>query len=93
MGSAVSNIFRLGLKELRSLYADPVLLILMLYTFTVAIYEVAQNVRMEVEDAAIAIVDEDHSQLSHRLADAFLMPQFKPAVEIPAGAVRELRIG
>ncbi|HNB26311.1 MAG TPA: hypothetical protein PLR41_05080, partial [Alphaproteobacteria bacterium] len=68
MGSAFSNIFRLGLKELRSLYADPVLLILMLYTFTVAIYEVAQNVRMEVEDAAIAIVDEDHSQLSHRLA-------------------------
>ena len=87
MGSTLTNIFRLGLKELRSLYADPVLLILMLYTFTVAIYEVAQNVRMEVEDAAIAIVDEDHSQLSHRLADAFLMPQFKPAVEIPAGHV------
>ena len=87
MGSAFSNIFRLGLKELRSLYADPVLLILMLYTFTVAIYEVAQNVRMEVEDAAIAIVDEDHSQLSHRLADAFLMPQFKPAVEIAASHV------
>ncbi len=87
MGSALSNIFRLGLKELRSLYADPVLLILMLYTFTVAIYEVAQNVRMEVEDAAIAIVDEDHSQLSHRLADAFLMPQFKPAVEIAASHV------
>ena len=87
MGSALSNIFRLGLKELRSLYADPVLLILMLYTFTVAIYEVAQNVRMEVEDAAIAIVDEDHSQLSHRLADAFLMPQFKPAVEIAADHV------
>ena len=87
MGSTLTNIFRLGLKELRSLYADPVLLILMLYTFTVAIYEVAQNVRMEVEDAAIAIVDEDHSQLSHRLADAFLMPQFKPAVEIAAGHV------
>ena len=87
MGSTLTNIFRLGLKELRSLYADPVLLILMLYTFTVAIYEVAQNVRMEVEDAAIAIVDEDHSQLSHRLADAFLMPQFKPAVEIAASHV------
>jgi ABC-2 type transport system permease protein len=85
--TAPGNIFRLGIKELRSLYADPVLLILMLYTFTVAIYEVAQNVRMEVEDAAIAVVDEDGSQLSRRLADAFLPPQFKPAAPIEAHRV------
>jgi ABC-2 type transport system permease protein len=87
MPRILSNIFRLGVKELRSLYADPVLLILMLYTFTVAIYEVAQNVRLEVEDAAIAIVDEDRSQLSHRLADAFLPPQFKAPIEIGAADV------
>lgn len=87
MGRIFGNILRLGLKELRSLYADPVLMILMLYTFTLAIYEVAQNVRMEVEDAAIAIVDEDQSQLSHRLADAFLPPQFKPPMEITAEQV------
>lgn len=87
MRRMAGNILRLGIKELRSLYADPVLLILMLYTFTLAVYQVAQNVRMEVEDAAIAIVDEDHSQLSHRLADAFLPPQFKAPVEIDAAAV------
>ena len=87
MQRMIGNILRLGIKELRSLYADPVLLILMLYTFTLAIYQVAQNVRMEVEDAAIAIVDEDRSQLSYRLADAFLPPQFKMPVEIGASEV------
>lgn len=87
MRRMIGNILRLGIKELRSLYADPVLLILMLYTFTLAIYQVAQNVRMEVEDAAIAIVDEDRSQLSYRLADAFLPPQFKTPVEIGAAQV------
>ena len=82
-----ANILRLGVKELRSLYADPVLLLLMLYVFTVAIYQVTQNVRMEVTDAAIAIVDEDRSQLSRRISDALLPPQFKPAIELDAGAV------
>ncbi|MEZ5829654.1 MAG: ABC transporter permease [Dongiaceae bacterium] len=87
MGRALANILRLGVKELRSLYADPVLLLLMLYTFTVAIYQVSQNVRMEVTDAAIAVVDEDRSQLSHRIADALLPPQFKPAIELDASGV------
>ena len=84
---SLGNILRLGIKELRSLYADPVLLLLMLYTFTMAIYEVAQNVRMEVTDAAIAVVDEDRSQLSGRIADALLPPQFKPAIHIDATQV------
>ena len=87
MRQGLSNILRLGTKELRSLYADPVLLILMLYSFTVAIYEVAQNVRTEVRDAAIAVVDEDRSQLSHRIADALLPPEFKPPIETDVGAV------
>jgi len=87
MGRMLGNIFRLGVKELRSLYADPVLLILMLYTFTVAIYEVSKNVQMEVDHAAIAVIDEDQSQLSRRLTDAFLPPQFKPAIEIGAPEV------
>jgi ABC-2 type transport system permease protein len=84
MGRGIANIFRLGVKELRSLYADPVLLLLMLYTFTLAVYQIAQNVHMEVTDAAVAVVDEDHSRLSHRITDAILPPQFKPPVELNA---------
>lgn len=82
MEQGIANVFRLGVKELRSLYADPVLLLLMLYTFTFAVYQIAQNVHMEVTDAAVAIVDEDHSRLSHRIADAILPPQFKPPPEL-----------
>ena len=84
MQRALANVFRLGVKELRSLYADPVLLLLMLYIFTIAIYQITQNVHMEVTDAAVAIVDEDRSRLSHRIADAVLPPQFKQPVELEA---------
>ncbi|MEO9873599.1 MAG: ABC transporter permease [Anderseniella sp.] len=78
----LGNIYRLGVKELRSVLADPVLVILLAWTFTFAIYEVAQNAKMEVANAAVAIVDEDRSELSRRIQDAFLPPYFKPAVEI-----------
>lgn len=75
-------IYRLGLKELRSVLADPVLVILLIWTFTFAIYEVAENAQMEVANASIAVVDEDRSEMSRRIQDAFLAPYFKPAVEI-----------
>lgn len=87
MDRGFANILRLGVKELRSLYADPVLLLLMLYTFTIAIYQITQNVHMEVTDAAIAVVDEDRSQLSRRISDALLPPQFKPAIDLDSAAV------
>lgn len=79
---SLGNIYRLGIKELRSVLADPVLVILLAWTFTFAIYEVAQNAKMEVSNASVAIVDEDRSELSRRIQDAFLPPYFKPAVEI-----------
>lgn len=83
----LGNIFNMAVKELRSLIADPVLMLLLLYSFTFAVYEVASNSRMEVVDAAIAIADEDHSQLSRRIIDAFLPPYFKPAVELSAAEI------
>ena len=41
MRARLATIFRLGVKELRSLRADPVMMFLVFYTFTVAIYTVA----------------------------------------------------
>lgn len=75
----VSNVFRLGIKEIYSVLRDPVLMGLILYTFTLAIYTVAKNVQTEVSNAAIAIVDEDRSVLSDRIRGAFLPPYFQPA--------------
>jgi ABC-2 type transport system permease protein len=74
----------LGVKELHSLRRDLVLVFLILYTFTFAIYTVATGVKTEVRNAAIAVVDEDGSELSHRIRDALLPPYFKtPAVFTP----------
>ena len=83
----LGNIYRLGIKELRSVRADPVLVVLLVWTFTFSIYEVATNAKMEVTNASIAIVDEDRSALSWRIQDAFLPPYFKPAERIEADRI------
>ncbi len=83
----VATVYRLGVKELFSLLRDPVLMGLILYTFTVAIYTVANGVQTEVRNAAVAVVDEDRSALSGRIAGAFLPPQFKPPAALTLEAV------
>ena len=78
----LKNILQLGFKELHSLRRDPVLVFLILYSFTFAIYSVATGVRTEVRNAAIAVVDEDRSRLSRQIRFAFLRPYFQPAAEL-----------
>jgi ABC-2 type transport system permease protein len=80
MRRRLKNIYRLGLKELNSLRRDPVLMFLMVFTFTFAIYVIATGVKTEVRNASIAIVDEDHSTLSRQIRAAFLPPWFKQPV-------------
>lgn len=70
------NIFFLGCKEIRGLARDPLMMGLILYTFTIAIYVAATATPDSLSNAAIAIVDEDDSQLSKRLADSFFPPMF-----------------
>ena len=77
MRRRLKNIYRLGLKELNSLRRDPVLVFLIVFTFTFAIYVIATGVRTEVRNASIAIVDEDNSTLSRQIRAAFLPPWFK----------------
>lgn len=77
-----SNIFWLGTKELRSFFSDWVLLFLVIYSFSLAVISHAQSNSQELYHASIAIVDEDHSALSRRITNAFLLPYFKPPVLI-----------
>jgi ABC-2 type transport system permease protein len=74
----ISNIFWLGTKELRSFMRDYVLLGLVIYSFSLAIIAQSQSNSQELHNASIAIVDEDQSVLSHRIAQAFLLPYFQP---------------
>lgn len=77
MRRRLKNVFRLGLKELNSLRRDPVLIFLIVFTFTFAVYTVATGVQTELRNASIAIVDEDRSDLSRQIRAAFLEPYFK----------------
>jgi ABC-2 type transport system permease protein len=73
----VANIFWLGTKELRSLQRDTVLVVFVIYAFTLAIYSQAKGTSSEVHNASIAFVDEDQSALSKRLFESFYPPRFK----------------
>ncbi|MBV9994321.1 MAG: ABC transporter permease [Caulobacteraceae bacterium] len=79
----IAHIFQLGLKELISLSHDPVLLILILYSFTFSVYTPSKSAVMDVVNASIAVVNEDDSPAARVIRESFLPPLFLPAAEIP----------
>jgi ABC-2 type transport system permease protein len=72
-----ANIYWLGIKELRSFLHDFALLGLVAYAFTFAVTLQARSNSQELHNASIAIVDEDHSELSRRIAHAFFPPLYQ----------------
>jgi ABC-2 type transport system permease protein len=83
----LANIYRLAVKELRSIRADPMMLILVAYTFSVAVYTVATGASTEAKDLTVGVVDEDRSDLSGRLLEALNPPLFKRSVLISANEI------
>src|SRR5690349_12749580 len=82
MRRSANNIFWLGTKELRAFFRDAVLVALVIWAFSLSIISIAQSNFQELHNASLGVVDEDHSELSRRIASAFLPPYFKPAVAI-----------
>jgi ABC-2 type transport system permease protein len=80
----LQNIYRLIIKELRSIRADPMMLVLVGYAFSVAVYTVATGASTEARDLTIGVVDEDQSDLSGRLLGALNPPLIKRSVLISA---------
>ncbi|AQU84050.1 MULTISPECIES: ABC transporter permease [unclassified Halomonas] len=76
MRRTFSNIWQLSVKELWSLWRDPVMLLLIIFSFTVMVYTAASAIPDTLNNAPIAIVDEDDSPLSQRITAAFYPPQF-----------------
>lgn len=76
MRQSLTNILHLGVKELWSLWRDPMMLGLIIFAFTFSIYTAASSMPESLKNAPLAIVDEDNSQLSQRIASAFYPPQF-----------------
>jgi ABC-2 type transport system permease protein len=81
----LANIFHLGLKELRSLQRDMALVLLIVWAFSLGIYSAATSMPESLHHASIAVVDEDRSQLSERLIQAFQPPYFRPPQRIDLG--------
>jgi ABC-2 type transport system permease protein len=81
------NIFHLGVKELRSLGRDTLMLVLIVFSFTVQVYLTAKGLPESLHKAPIAFVDEDHSPLSSRIINAFFPPHFLAPVIIDPYAV------
>ncbi|OQA03094.1 MAG: Inner membrane transport permease YhhJ [Planctomycetes bacterium ADurb.Bin401] len=83
------NIIWLGLKELTSFASDVVLLLFVVYAFTLSIYIQATGTSSEVHNGSIAFVDEDNSALSKELMNAFYPPLFQTPELISASEIDE----
>lgn len=84
---SLGNIFWLGTKELRSLQRDVVLVVFVMYSFSLAIFMQARGTSTEVHNASIGLVDEDQSALTGRIANAFFEPNFQKPVLINADQI------
>ncbi|WP_420238334.1 ABC-2 transporter permease [Telmatobacter bradus] len=78
--TTLMNIFHLGIKEFRSLYRDPAMLILIAFAFSFDIYIAAKGQPETLQSAPVAIVDEDRTPMSMRIADSLYPPYFMPPV-------------
>jgi ABC-2 type transport system permease protein len=74
----LKHVLHLGIKELFSLLRDPVMLVLVVYVFTLSVHTRATAMPETLYKAPIAVVDEDRSPLSQRITDAFQPPYFLP---------------
>ena len=78
----LANVYRLIIKELRSFRSDPVMIALVAYAFTIAIYAAATGASTEATNLSVGIVDEDRSDLSRRIADGLTPPTFRTVTQI-----------
>jgi ABC-2 type transport system permease protein len=83
----IVNIFRLVIKELRSIRSDPTMLILVVYAFSISVNTVATGAVTEATNLSVGIVDEDGSELSRQIAEGLVPPTFQPAVQITAAQI------
>lgn len=87
---AIRNIWTLMLKEFRSLFGDPVLMILIAFMFTGSVVSVAKGINTDVKNATVGIIDLDRSNLSYRIRDAVQAPFFRPPEDVKREEADEL---
>ena len=83
----LTNVYHLVIKELRSIRADPVMLFLVIYSFSISVNTVATGAVTEATNLSVGIVDEDGSALSRQIAEALKPPTFQSPVQIQASDI------
>lgn len=84
MMQRLENIFWLIGKELKSVLGDPVMVILILWSFVAAVLLEASGAGDTVRNAAIAIVDEDQSPLTRQIVTSLMPPEFQTPLSMTA---------
>jgi len=72
-----AKIAQLGIKELRALWHDKGMLVVLIVSFSLNIQAAALASRRELHNAPIAIVDQDRTALSGHIVNAFYPPRFR----------------
>ena len=86
----LKNILSLSAKELRSLFGDTVLVVLIVMMFSTMVYNTATNATSDVRNANIGIVDYDRSPLTRQIVAALLPPQFAKPVYVNPNDTQEM---
>lgn len=84
---SLANIFWLGTKELRTLSKDIMMILFIIWSFGVSIYTQSTGAGETVNNAAVAVVDEDNSSLSRSIAGLFYPPYFQTTKMIGAADI------
>ncbi len=87
---ALNNIFWLGTKEIRSFFGDAVMVGFLIWSFSFSVYSEATGSSEAVNNASVAIVDEDRSALTRSIAAALHRPYFQPPDYIAAREIDAL---
>ena len=87
---ALSNIFWLGTKEIRSFFSDAVMVGFLIWSFSFSVYAEATGSSEAVNNASVAFVDEDRSALTRSIAAALHRPYFQPPDYIAARDIDRL---
>ncbi|TWU35721.1 Inner membrane transport permease YhhJ [Novipirellula aureliae] len=65
------------IKEYLQLYRDRILIVFMIYAFTLEVFLAGSGVSMQLQNAALQVHDSDHSFASRELIHRFRPPQFR----------------
>ena len=84
------NVAVLSMKELKSFFSDSVLIVLIVYMFSIALVIIARQGITDVRNGSVAMVNYDHSQLSYRLKDSLIAPYFKQVEEVQSQQIDRL---